>query len=101
MRPGTASVCARSADSRTVIKPSGLSSRTTSPVSVIHDVVRSPWYSISTRNAGIGRSPVFHDFAIADVHGDRSVPQRRRIEDGPLLLGTCGETTAGEQPRKI
>ena len=42
-----------------------------------------------------------HDFAIADVHGDRSVPQRRRIEDGPLLLGTCGETTAGEQPRKI
>ena len=28
--------------SRTVIRPSGLSSRTTSPVSVIHDVVRSP-----------------------------------------------------------
>ena len=35
--------------------PSGLSSRTTSPVSVTHDEVRSPANASSTRNAGIGR----------------------------------------------
>ena len=45
---------ALSADSRTVMRPSGLSSRTTSPVSVTHDVVRRPANSMSTRNAGTG-----------------------------------------------
>ena len=40
--PRHASVCARSGDSRTVMRPSGLSSRTTLPVSVIQDVVRGP-----------------------------------------------------------
>ncbi len=52
--PGTAVFRARSADSRTVISPIGLSSRTTSPVSVIQAVVRRPLNAISTRNAGIG-----------------------------------------------
>ena len=46
-----------SADSRTVMRPSGLSSLTTSPVSVTHDVVRSPENSISTRKAGMGLLP--------------------------------------------
>jgi hypothetical protein len=54
IRRDTAVARAWSADSRTVIRPSGLSSRTTSPVSVIHDEVRSPANSISTRNAGSG-----------------------------------------------
>ena len=56
--PGTAFAMARSADSRTVISPSGLSSRTTSPVSVTQEVVRIPANSISTRKAGIGRLPI-------------------------------------------
>ena len=36
------------------MNPSGLSSRTISPVSVIQAVVFNPLNSISTRNAGIG-----------------------------------------------
>ena len=55
--PGTAIARAFSGDSRMVSRPSGLSSRTTSPVSVTQDVVRSPENSVSTRNAGIGAVP--------------------------------------------
>ena len=47
---------ARSCVSATVSRPIGLSSRTTSPVSVTHDVVCSPLKDSSTRNAGSGRS---------------------------------------------
>jgi hypothetical protein len=54
---GTAMARAFSADSRIVRSPSGLSSRTTSPVSVTHEVVRSPANSVSTRKAGIGAVP--------------------------------------------
>ena len=56
--PGTAIAFARSAGSRTDISPMGLSSRTTSPVSVTHDVVCSPANSMSTRNAGMDVLPV-------------------------------------------
>jgi hypothetical protein len=49
-----ASARARSCGSRTMMNPSGLSSRTISPVSVIHAVVFNPLNSMSTRKAGIG-----------------------------------------------
>ena len=54
---GTAMARAFSADSRIVRSPSGLSSRTTSPVSVTHEVVRSPANSVSTRKRGNRRRP--------------------------------------------
>ena len=54
---GTAMARAFSGDSRMVSSPSGLSSRTTSPVSVTQDVVWRPENSVSTRNAGIGAVP--------------------------------------------
>ena len=54
MRPSIASARALSGGSRTVMNPSGLSSRTISPVSVIQAVVLRPANSISTRKAGIG-----------------------------------------------
>ena len=56
-RLDTARRRAISAGSRMVINPSGLSSRTTSPVSVTHAVVCSPLNVISTRNAGTFVSP--------------------------------------------
>ena len=59
MRFETASAVACAWVSSTVIKPIGLSSRTISPVSVIHAVVVRPLNIICTLNAGIGRrSPV-------------------------------------------
>ncbi len=54
---GTAMAVARSEGSATVRRPSGLSSRTTSPVSVTHAVVESPAKASVTRKAGTGRSP--------------------------------------------
>ena len=53
--PGTARASARSRVSLTTIRPIGLSSRTTSPTSVIHDVDVMPANSMRTRNAGTGR----------------------------------------------
>ncbi len=57
-RLDTASCVACSCGSRTESRPSGLSSRITSPVSVIHDVVEMPANDSSARNAGVGRPPV-------------------------------------------
>ena len=55
--PEIASARALSAVSRTEINPSGLSSRSISPVSVIQEMVWRPENSISTRKAGIGIPP--------------------------------------------
>ena len=53
--PGTASAVARSRVSFTTMRPIGLSSRTTSPRSVIQDVETSPPNCIRTLKAGTGR----------------------------------------------
>ena len=67
-RPDTAMPRARSGASRTASGRAGSPRVTTSPVSVIHDVVRRPAYSISTRNAGTTPlSAAAHDLAPADL----------------------------------
>ena len=53
--PDTARDNARSRVSFTTMKPSGLSSRTTSPTSVIHDVEAMPPKLVRTLKAGTGR----------------------------------------------
>ena len=93
-RPGTAMIVARSAASRTVKMPSGLSSRTTSPVSVTHEVVRSPANTMSTRNAGkrvaptrtTSRSPTSRTTgALLRVAGSNSIHSWRAPGTSPSL----------------
>ena len=110
-RFGTARPCASSGDSRSVINPIGLSSRTTSPVSVTHDVVVSPWNAMSTRNAGMipslvrttSRSPIRTSTgALVSVAGSKIVhwwrdpaskPRVARRRDRlSVMTGDFGET---------
>src|SRR6185503_6701148 len=72
--------------------------RTTSPVSVIHDVVCSPWYFISTRNAGIGRSLTFRTISRSPIC---TVTGWLRSVAGSKIVQGCRARAASEQPRKI
>ena len=100
-RLDTASCVACSCGSRTESRPSGLSSRITSPVSVIHDVVGMPANDSSARNAGVGRPPVDHHFAPADVHRHRRVGQRGRVEHHEAVGGAVGEAGAGQAATQV
>ena len=104
-----------SGDSRTDMSPSWLSSRTTSPLSVIHEVVCRPENVISTRNAGIGRVIMRYTgrprtltaparpssrLALADFDQRRLIRERGRVEDQPGAPGT-GFSLAARVPRKV
>ena len=84
-----------------MMNPSGLSSRTISPVSVIQAVVFSPVNSISTRNAGIGMLADAHDFALAHFHRHRRISQRRGIEDVPLWTRARREPVVREPAHEV
>ena len=97
---GTAMATARSDDSATVSRPIGLSSRTTSPVSVTHDVVCRPPNESSTRNAGTGLSSTRTTSRAPTTTRHRRVPHRRRIEHRPLVPGALGQALAGQTARE-
>ena len=91
---------ARSDDSATVSRPIGLSSRTTSPVSVTHDVVCRPPKERSTRKAGTGRSSTRTTSRAAHDHRHRRIPHRRRIEHRPFVPGALGQALARQPTRE-
>ena len=71
--PGTASAVARSGVSLTTMRPSGLSSRTTSPVSVTHEVDVIPAKRVRDLERGHGAARRAHDLARLHVDDHRRV----------------------------
>ena len=84
--PGTASAVARSGVSLMTRKPSGLSSRTTSPVSVTHDVEVMPAKRVRTLKAGTGRSATR---TTSRASTSTTIVSLRRVAGSNTAVSTC------------